>query len=153
MNVDVLNPFIDSPTYIPNEDIAPVIRAIRGSHSACKDNFRRYLRSHSRSLLQLFLQFLHIYINVLVLAREQPKGPIQSRFSTVCEITRALVHLSARWLLEVSHLARPSRPCRGRPSPFSPRAKFLFFASSTSYVAKCPVLTRTTATQIFGPAA
>ena len=37
----------ESPTYILNEDTQPVIRAIGVSHTACKDEFRQNLRSHS----------------------------------------------------------------------------------------------------------
>ena len=40
----------ESPTYILNEDAQPVIRAIGVSHTACKDEFRQNLRSHSWSV-------------------------------------------------------------------------------------------------------
>ena len=40
----------ESPTYILNEDTQPVMRAIGVSHTACKDEFRRNLRSHSWSV-------------------------------------------------------------------------------------------------------
>ena len=36
---------------ILNEDTQPVIRAIGVSHTACKDEFRQNLRSHSWSVL------------------------------------------------------------------------------------------------------
>ena len=42
-----------SPTYILNEDSHPVIRAIGVSHTACKDEFRQNLRSHSWSVFLL----------------------------------------------------------------------------------------------------
>ena len=38
------------PTYILNEDTQLVMRAIGVSHTACKDEFRRNLRSHSWSV-------------------------------------------------------------------------------------------------------
>ena len=38
----------ESPIYILNEDRQPVIRAIRVSHTACKDEFRRNLRYHTQ---------------------------------------------------------------------------------------------------------
>ena len=38
---------ITIPTYILNEDTQPVIRAIGVSHTACKDEFRQNIRSHS----------------------------------------------------------------------------------------------------------
>ena len=44
----------ESPTYALNEDTQPVIRAIGVSHTACKDEVRQYLRSHSWSVF-LFL--------------------------------------------------------------------------------------------------
>ena len=37
----------ESPSYILNEDTQPVIRAIGVSHTACKDEFRLNIRSHS----------------------------------------------------------------------------------------------------------
>ena len=37
-------------TYILNEDTQPVIRAIGVSHTACKDEFRQNIRSHSWSV-------------------------------------------------------------------------------------------------------
>ena len=40
----------ESPTCILNEDTHPVIRAIGVSHTACKDEFRQNLRSHSWSV-------------------------------------------------------------------------------------------------------
>ena len=49
----------ESPTYILNEDTHPVIRAIGVSHTACKDVFRRNLRSHSWSALY----FCSIYVS------------------------------------------------------------------------------------------
>ena len=42
---------LESPTYIVNEDTQPVIRAIGVSHTACKDEFRQNIRSHSWSVL------------------------------------------------------------------------------------------------------
>ena len=44
----------ESPTYILNEDTQPVIRAIGASHTACQDEFRQNIRSHSWSVF-LFL--------------------------------------------------------------------------------------------------
>ena len=44
----------ESPTYILNEDTQPEIRAIEISHTACKDEIRQNLRSHSWSVA-LFL--------------------------------------------------------------------------------------------------
>ena len=44
----------ESPTYILNEDTHPVVRAIGVSHTACRDEFRQNLRSHSWSVF-LFL--------------------------------------------------------------------------------------------------
>ena len=41
--------------YIPNEDTQPVIRAIGVSHTACKDEFRQNLRSHSWSVFSFFI--------------------------------------------------------------------------------------------------
>ena len=38
------------PIYILNEDTQPVIRAIGVSHTACKDEFRQNIRSHSWSV-------------------------------------------------------------------------------------------------------
>ena len=38
------------PTYILDEDTQPVIRAIGVSHTACKDEFRQIIRSHSWSV-------------------------------------------------------------------------------------------------------
>ena len=48
----------ESPTYILNEDTQPVIRAIGVSHTACKDEFRQYLRSHSWSVFSFFIIYL-----------------------------------------------------------------------------------------------
>ena len=45
----------ESPTYILNEDTQLVIRAIAVSHTACKDEFRRKLRSHSWSVISFFI--------------------------------------------------------------------------------------------------
>ena len=42
-------------TYILNEDTQLVIRAIGVSHTACKDEFRRNLRSHSWSVFSFFI--------------------------------------------------------------------------------------------------
>ena len=42
--------YIESPVYILNEDTQPVIRAIGVSHTACKDEFRQNIRSHSWSV-------------------------------------------------------------------------------------------------------
>ena len=47
--------FIHMPTYILNEDTQPAIRAIGVSHTACKDEFRLNIRSHSWSAI-FFLQ-------------------------------------------------------------------------------------------------
>ena len=44
--------------YIPNEDTQPVIRAIGVSHTACKDEFRQNLRSHSWSVFSFFIILL-----------------------------------------------------------------------------------------------
>ena len=41
----------ESPTYILNEDTQPVIRAIGVSHTACKDELRQNIRSHSWSVI------------------------------------------------------------------------------------------------------
>ena len=49
----------ESPTYILNEDTKLVMRAIGVSHTACKDEFRRNLRSRSWSV---FSFFYNIYI-------------------------------------------------------------------------------------------
>ena len=44
------------PTYIlNNEDTQPAIRAIGVSHTACKDEFRQNLRSHSWSVFSFFI--------------------------------------------------------------------------------------------------
>ena len=43
------------PTYVLNEDTQLVIRAIGVSHTACKDEFRRNLRSHSWSAFSFFI--------------------------------------------------------------------------------------------------
>ena len=42
-------------TYILNEDTQPVIRAIGVSHTACKDEFRQNIRSHSWSVSSFFI--------------------------------------------------------------------------------------------------
>ena len=44
----------ESPTYILNEDTQPVIRAIGVSQTACKDEFRQNLRSHSWSVFLFY---------------------------------------------------------------------------------------------------
>ena len=44
----------ESPTYILNEDTQLVIRAVGVSHTACKDEFRQDIRSHSWSVFSLF---------------------------------------------------------------------------------------------------
>ena len=44
-----------SPTYVLNEDTQLVIRAIGVSRTACKDEFRRNLRSHSWSEFSFFI--------------------------------------------------------------------------------------------------
>ena len=48
----------ESRTYILNEDTQPVIRAIGVSHTACKDEFRQNIRSHSWSVFSL-IYFIH----------------------------------------------------------------------------------------------
>ena len=49
----------ESPAYILNEDTQLVIRAIGVSHTACKDEFRRNLRSHSWSVFSFFIIYSH----------------------------------------------------------------------------------------------
>ena len=44
-----------SRTYTLNEDTQPVIRAIGVSHTACKDEFRQNIRSHSWSVFSFFI--------------------------------------------------------------------------------------------------
>ena len=44
----------ESPTNILNEDTHPVIRAIGVSHTACKDELRQNLRSHSWSVFYFY---------------------------------------------------------------------------------------------------
>ena len=53
----------ESSTYILNEDTQPVIRAFGVSHTACKDEFRRNLRSHSWSVTSFFLIYYMSYKN------------------------------------------------------------------------------------------
>ena len=38
----------ESPTYILNQDTQPIKRAIGVSHTACEDEFKQYIPSHSR---------------------------------------------------------------------------------------------------------
>ena len=47
--------YMESPTYILNEDTQLVMRAIGVSHTACKDEFRRNLQSHSWSVFSFFI--------------------------------------------------------------------------------------------------
>ena len=56
--VSVLSELYISPTYILNEDTQLVMRAIGVSHTACKDEFRRNLRSHSWSVFSFFLIYV-----------------------------------------------------------------------------------------------
>ena len=44
-----------APAYILNKDTQLVMRAIGVSHTACKDEFRRNLRSHSWSVFSFFI--------------------------------------------------------------------------------------------------
>ena len=63
----------ESPTYILNEDTQPVIRVIGVSHTACQDEFRQNLLSHSRSVFFFYnrnsnLKFLAVKIVSVVVA-------------------------------------------------------------------------------------
>ena len=49
------NDTIVAPAYILNEDTQLVMRAIGVSHTACKDELRRNLRSHSWSVFSFFI--------------------------------------------------------------------------------------------------
>ena len=52
LNAAAQRSIIHMPTYIlNNEDTQAVIRAIGISHTACKDEFRQNIRSHSWSVL------------------------------------------------------------------------------------------------------
>ena len=55
------------PTYILNEDTQLVMRAIGVSHTACKDEFRRNLRSHSWSVF--YFNFYNIVCTYVRLFR------------------------------------------------------------------------------------
>ena len=66
----------ESPTYILNEDTQPVIRAIGVSHTACKDEFRQNLRSHSWSV---FSFSLYICWMTFVVDRKLPLCGLKSR--------------------------------------------------------------------------
>ena len=60
------------PTYILVEDTQPVVRAIGVSHTACKDEFRQNLRSHSWSVFSFFTTYSDILCScdVLCVMRE-----------------------------------------------------------------------------------
>ena len=50
----------ESPTYIVNEDTPPVIRAIGVSHTACKNEIRQNILSHSWCVF--FVRNIHVNI-------------------------------------------------------------------------------------------
>ena len=55
------------------------------------------------------------------MSSQQSRSRIWTRFWAVNALDRGEVHLSVRGLLDVPHLARPSRPCKLRPRPCSCR--------------------------------
>ena len=57
--------------HILNEDTQLVMRAIEVSHTACKDEFRRNLRSHCWSVFSFFIIKIEIHSTCEILAPEK----------------------------------------------------------------------------------
>ena len=71
------------PTYILNEDTQPVKRAIGVSHTACEDEFRQNLRSHSWRVFSFFKIYVYQLWFVCVLRWGIPQP--QSDWSLSCD--------------------------------------------------------------------
>ena len=101
-----------SPTYILDEDTHPVKRAIGVSHTACKDDFRRNVRSHSWSVF-LLLQFTRSPEDI---QKKSPARTCYSMLSVRSQRTAGQDHLAARDpspSVRLRHRTRaPSLPAR-----------------------------------------
>ena len=70
-----------------NEDTQLVMRAIGASHTACKDEFRRNLRSHSWSVFSFFM----IYYKNKKHSSCEIEGFVETHLCQLCVILRSHV--------------------------------------------------------------
>ena len=101
-----------------------VMRAIGVSHTACKDEFRRNLRSHSLSVFSFVIVYLMLRLRVVLRVPPSPSSVRSLLVLLLCK-QRWLSCLSRGWgTIRALQRRSASDKCSVRCRPIKPRDKF-----------------------------